>query len=48
MTKEFVGKYEQLHQKIIKDSYMVSAIKECYDSLKTFFEFLVVGYLEKQ
>ncbi|XP_074588343.1 LOW QUALITY PROTEIN: putative callose synthase 8 [Curcuma longa] len=47
MTKEFVGQYKQLYWKISKDSYMVSAIKECYDSLKTIFKFLVVGDLEK-
>ncbi|XP_042472320.1 putative callose synthase 8 [Zingiber officinale] len=48
MTKEFVGEYEQLHWKINKDRYMVSAIKECYNSLKTIFKFLVVGDLEKR
>ncbi|KAG6521558.1 hypothetical protein ZIOFF_018681 [Zingiber officinale] len=48
MTKEFVGEYEQLHWKINKDRYMVSAIKECYNSLKTIFKFLLVGDLEKR
>ncbi|URE49456.1 callose synthase, partial [Musa troglodytarum] len=48
ITKDFVGKYEHLQRKINKDSYMISAINESYDSLKSIFEFLVIGDLEKR
>ncbi|CAD5184157.1 unnamed protein product [Musa acuminata subsp. malaccensis] len=48
VTKDFAGKYEQLQRKINKDSYMINAINESYDSLKSIFEFLITGDLEKR
>ncbi|RWV90457.1 hypothetical protein GW17_00047337 [Ensete ventricosum] len=48
MSKDFAGKYEHLQRKINKDGYMISAINESYDSLKSIFEFLVIGDLEKR
>ncbi|EHA8590235.1 callose synthase 5 [Cocos nucifera] len=46
MTQDFVGKHEHLHRKLKKDNYMFCAVKECYDSVKSIFKFLVVGELE--
>ncbi|XP_072998818.1 putative callose synthase 8 isoform X1 [Typha latifolia] len=47
MAAAFVGKYEQLLRKIKKDDYMLCAIEECYNSVKSIFKILVIGDLEK-
>ncbi|XP_020577252.1 putative callose synthase 8 isoform X3 [Phalaenopsis equestris] len=48
MARDYVGKHEKLSRKIKKDKYMFYAIKECYDTLKNVFNFLVVGDLDKR
>ncbi|KAL5989975.1 hypothetical protein ACLOJK_010870 [Asimina triloba] len=48
MVKEFIGKDDHLYKKIRKDSHMHSAIVECYETLKTILELLVVRELEKR
>ncbi|XP_010257761.1 PREDICTED: putative callose synthase 8 isoform X2 [Nelumbo nucifera] len=48
IAKDFVGKDENLFKKIKKDYYMYCAVKECYESLKYIFKFIVKGDLEKR
>ncbi|KAK8913562.1 putative callose synthase 8 [Platanthera zijinensis] len=48
MAREYVGKYEKLYQKVKRDKCMFYAVKECYDTLKYIFNFLVIGDLEKR
>ncbi|XP_057949634.1 putative callose synthase 8 isoform X1 [Malania oleifera] len=48
IARDFVGRDEKLFRKIKKDTYMYSAVKECYESLKYIFKFLLVGDLEER
>ncbi|KAK6229181.1 hypothetical protein SCA6_018132 [Theobroma cacao] len=48
IARDFVGKDKKLFRKIRKDEYMYSALKECYVSVKSILEILIVGDLEKR
>ncbi|GMH24888.1 hypothetical protein Nepgr_026731 [Nepenthes gracilis] len=48
ISRDFVGKDEDLLSQIMKDTLMYCAVKECYDSLKYILEILVVGETEKR
>ncbi|KAJ4842397.1 putative callose synthase 8 [Turnera subulata] len=48
IARDFVGKDDILFTKIMKDKYMFSAVKECYESLKYVLDILIVGDLEKR
>ncbi|XP_031477694.1 putative callose synthase 8 isoform X3 [Nymphaea colorata] len=48
IAKNFIGTDRDLYKTIKKDVYMLSAVKECYESLKHIFNLLVVGDREKR
>ncbi|CAN6446403.1 unnamed protein product [Victoria cruziana] len=48
IAKDFMGTDRDLYRTIKKDVYMLSAVKECYDSLKHIVNLLVVGDREKR
>ena len=48
MTKDSSGKGPELKKRILAESYMLHAVKECYTSFKNIIKHMVLGEKEKE